>query len=107
MPVVACLGVLVTVAIALSWVVATFSAHRAAQSAADFAALAGAAAVQSGSADPCARAGALASANGARLTTCVRQSREVEVGVEVEGPRWWGRHVTLRARARAGPVTDP
>ena len=66
---VAMLGLLVTVTLATSGVVGVVAAHRRAQSAADLAALAGAAAVQDG-ADACARAGQIAARNSASLRSC-------------------------------------
>ncbi len=101
--VVACAAVLLLVGSALGVVAAIVTAHRAAQSAADLAALAGASAHQHG-ADGCARAGALAGANGARLLDCRLAGEDVVVTVEVDGPRWLGQQADLRGTARAGPV---
>ena len=99
---VACAGVLLLLGAALGVVAALLVAHRTAQAAADLSALAAASAV--GRADPCARADGIATANGARLSGCAVVGREVEVVVEVRGPRWLGQRADLTARARAGPV---
>lgn len=100
---VALLGLLVLLGCALSVVGAMFAAHRSAQAAADLAALAGAAAV-AGPRDPCAVADATATANGARLTGCVVDGRELRVSVVVAGPQWRGlMSQDLAAESRAGP----
>ena len=95
--------VLLMVGAALTLVVAMVADHRRAQSAADLAALAGAQAVARGR-DGCAEAAGVAEANGARLLSCAATGREVEVQVEVSGPRWLGQTPDLTARARAGPA---
>ncbi|WP_323794216.1 Rv3654c family TadE-like protein [Nocardioides sp.] len=101
---VALLGLLVLVACGLSVVAAIFVGHRTAQSAADLAALAGAAAVASGG-DPCSAAGSVAQANGAGLAQCSVQGREVVVTVAVPGPGWRGWEAgDLTAESRAGPA---
>ena len=64
-----CVAVLLTIGAALGVVAALVRSHRSAQSAADLAALAGAAAAQRGD-DACAVAAALARANAAALVTC-------------------------------------
>ncbi len=104
---VALLGLLVLVAHALSVVAALFVAHRTAQSAADLAALAGAAAAAATNRDePCAAARTVAEANGAHLEQCLGAGRDVAVTVAVTGPRWRGWQAgALRAHSRAGP--DP
>ena len=99
---VACLGVLVLMGAALGVVAAMVHAHRQAQSAADLAALAGAAAIAHAR-DPCESAGRIAVANRARLEACQVDGREVVIEVTVTGPRWLGQSEDLRARARAGP----
>jgi secretion/DNA translocation related TadE-like protein len=100
----AVLGVLVAVAAALGLVTAVVVHHRAAQSAADLAALAGAGAAARGD-DACAAAGAVALANDAALVGCRAEgSREVWVQVRVSGPRWLGQGVDPTAEARAGPA---
>lgn len=99
---VACAGVLLLLGAALGVAAAVLVAHRTAQSAADLSALAAAGAVSR--ADPCTRAAEVATANGARLAGCVVAGREVEVEVQVRGPRWLGQSADLTARARAGPV---
>jgi secretion/DNA translocation related TadE-like protein len=77
-------------------------AHRAAESAADLAALAVAGAVDNGG-DPCSRGAGVAAANGARLGSCEVNGREAMVRVTVTGPRWLGQEADLSAEARAGP----
>jgi secretion/DNA translocation related TadE-like protein len=101
--VVAFLGLLLLVGAALGVVGAMFRAHRAAQSAADLAALSGAAAVARGE-DPCAAAARVAEANGATLVSCAPDGFEVRVVAEVDGPRWLGQSADLVGEARAGPV---
>ena len=102
---VALLGLLVLVAYALSVVAAIFAGHRAAHSAADLAALAGAAVAGPGGREPCAAARSSAQANGARLERCVVEGREVVVTVAVLGPRWRGWEAgDLLAESRAGPA---
>ena len=96
-------GVLLLLGAALGVVAALVIAHRAAQSAADLAALAGATAVGRGD-DACRAAAEVASANAARLTGCRPQGRVVEVSVTTAGPRWLGQSSDLSARARAGPA---
>lgn len=98
----ACLGVLLLVGCALAVVAAMVTAHRAAQAAADLAALAGATSARDGG-DPCSAAGAVAADNGGRLVGCDVDGAEVTVRVEVPGPRWLGQPYDLTAAARAGP----
>jgi secretion/DNA translocation related TadE-like protein len=99
---IACLSVLLLVGAALGVVAAVVAAHRTAQSAADLAALAGAAAVGDGL-DGCAAAARIAGANGARLDGCQVWGRDVTVDVTVTGPEWLGQSGDLGAQARAGP----
>lgn len=108
-------GVLLLAGAAAAVVGALVVDRRTAQAAADLAALAGAAtladpggaapasATQARGRDPCAVAGEVADANGARLTRCVVDDADVRVEVVVTGPRWLGQHPDLRAAARAGP----
>jgi secretion/DNA translocation related TadE-like protein len=96
-------GVLLLMGAALAVVTALVAAHRAAQSAADLAALAGARGVASGG-DGCGAATDVAAANGARLTDCTVSGRVVDVEVEVTGPHWLGQTADLSARSRAGPA---
>jgi secretion/DNA translocation related TadE-like protein len=100
--VVACLALLLLVGAALGVVTAMVRAHRMAQSAADLAALAGAAALQRGEA-PCAAAAGVAVANEAALTSCRPDGEEVTVTTLVTGPKWLGQAGDLTAEARAGP----
>ena len=101
--VLAFLGLLLFVGAALGVVGALVRAHRAAQSAADLAALAGAAALARGE-DPCAAAASVAAANGAVVAACTPDGHEVRVTAEVGGPRWLGQSADLTAEARAGPT---
>lgn len=98
----ACLGVLLLLGAALGVVGALVVDHRRAQGAADFAALAGAAALQHGQ-DGCAQASRVASANEATLTTCRVEGRDLLVTARTTGPRWFGQMADLEGRARAGP----
>jgi secretion/DNA translocation related TadE-like protein len=95
-------GVLVFVGAAGLVVVAMVVAHRAAQSAADLAAIAGARGVAEGH-DGCAAAAVVAEANRARLVSCAVTGRDVAVRVDVAGPHWLGQTADLGADARAGP----
>jgi len=99
--VVAMAGVLLLLGAALGVVQAMVVAHRQAQSAADLAALAGAAAIARGE-DGCLRAAAVAAANDASVTSCAPSGAEVRVTVTVSGPRWLGQAADLTASARAG-----
>ena len=100
--IVALLSLLLLVGAALGVVAAMVWAHRTAQSAADLAALAGAAGLQQGE-DACAAASRIAGANDARVASCVVEGEEAVVEVTVTGPRWLGQGADLSARARAGP----
>ncbi|MDN5558156.1 MAG: pilus assembly protein TadG-related protein [Ruaniaceae bacterium] len=73
------------------------AARHEAQSAADFAALAGAQALLSGAA-PCTAAGVVAAANGAEVVACEVSSEHVVVSVRVPVAGMWA-----HAAARAGP----
>jgi secretion/DNA translocation related TadE-like protein len=99
---IACLGVLVLVGSGLGVAGALVVDHRAAQGAADLAALAGAAAIAHGS-NGCDAAARTAAGNGAALEECRAGAEEVRVIVVVSGPRWLGNHADLRGEARAGP----
>lgn len=103
--VVALAGLLLLVGAAAGVVGAIVAAHRAAQSAADLTALAGAASLAGHAGrDPCTTAEEVAAANGARLDGCVVHGSDVVVEVTVAGPHWLGQDQDLSARARAGPV---
>lgn len=102
--VVAISGLLLLLGSALGVVAAMVVAHRTAQAAADLAAVAGATALQRGR-DPCATAADIAVANGASLTSCTVDGRDVLVDVSVRGPRWLGQEADLDGRARAGPAS--
>lgn len=97
-----CVTLLLVIGAALGVVAALVRSHRSAQSAADLAALAGAAARQRGE-EACGVAAALARSNAAELVGCRLIGDDVDVTVEVAGPRWLGQSADLSARARAGP----
>ena len=97
--VVAMAGVLMFVLVGLSAVSGLVSAQRRAQSAADLAALGGAAALD----DACGEAGRIAAANAAVLDGCEVAGSEVTVAVSVAGPHLPGPGVRVSAEARAGP----
>lgn len=80
-------------------------ASGSARAAADMAALSGAQAASSllGGAEPCAVAGAVAQANGARLESCTVSGEDVTVSVAVPA-RVLGISRLARAQARAGPA---
>ena len=99
------LGLLVTVAVAAGGVVGVVAAHRAAQSAADLAALAGATALQDGR-DACGQADEIARRNGAQLQGCRIKDWDVTVAVVVDTARLPGGVLDLEARGHAGPVTQ-
>lgn len=98
---VACLGLLMVVAMALVEVGAWFVAHRTVRAAADLAALAAATEI---GADPCGAAAQVAERNGAVLVSCEVAGREVSVVTSVPAPSRWGPAADLTGRARAGPA---
>ncbi|MCD4523393.1 Rv3654c family TadE-like protein [Nocardioides sp. cx-173] len=100
---VSCLALLLLLGAALGVVTALVAAHRAAQGAADLAALAGAETLGRGR-DPCTAAAATAASNGGALAACEVDDRDVVVEVRVEGPHWLGQSADPVARARAGPA---
>lgn len=89
-------------AMLLAVVGGTLVTHRRAQSAADLAALAGAAAIQHGR-DGCSSATRTAAGNGAELDSCEADGGYVTVRASIETPRMFGRRLVVRAEARAGP----
>lgn len=96
-------GVLTCTCLALLLGSSLVVSHRRTQAAADLSALAGASAVVDGH-DPCAAAGEVATANGARLTRCTPDGAgTVAVVVTVADP---ATGIDLDARARAGPARD-
>lgn len=101
--VVACLALLLMIGAATGVATALFRAHRSAQSAADLAALAGAAARQRGG-DACPAASRIAAANRAELVECRLEGDDVMVRVVLTGPRWLGQGTDLVGEARAGPA---
>lgn len=78
-------------------------AHRRAATAADLAALAGAAALQRGEAG-CPAAGRVAEANGGRVVTCHVEGDQVVVRAQHEATLPWHVKRAVSAAARAGPV---
>lgn len=100
--VVALTGVVMMLGLAGAYLAAAASAHRAAQGAADLAALAGAGAIQRAD-DGCAAAARIAADNEARILSCRQVGQDLLVEVRVESPTWWGHSFTIEGRARAGP----
>lgn len=98
---VACLGLLLVVAMLLVEVSAWFAADRRVRAAADLAALAAASEIAT---DPCGSAATVAEVNGADLVSCEVAGREVSVITRVPAPHRWGPASDLTARARAGPA---
>lgn len=98
---VALIGVLLTATLAAVVGVTLFVDHRRLESAADLAALAGAAGIGAG--DACVQAGQTAAANGAELEACELLGRDVRVTVALTRT-YAGMRATLRAQARAGPA---
>lgn len=94
--------VLLLLGMAAVFVTATAAAHRRAQAGADLAALAGAAALQSGT-DPCAEAATIAAENGVRLSACGVEGMDVLVTALLDGPEFAGHSFEVRGTARAGP----
>ena len=93
------MAVLLAVCQALAWAGGVVVAHRRAQSAADLAALAGAA--HPGSA--CGAAESVAQSNGAEVISCREESANVWLEVRVRAPTLAGHRPTVTARAHAGP----
>jgi secretion/DNA translocation related TadE-like protein len=79
-------------------------ARHQAQSAADLAALAGAAHAVEGSGAACVRAAQIAAANDARVAGCQLNGLDLTVTVEVSPPAIVGAGRPASATARAGPV---
>jgi secretion/DNA translocation related TadE-like protein len=104
--VVVLVGVLTVLALGGAVAGGVMVGQRRAAAAADLAALAGAEAVAQATVggSGCARAAEVATLNGAAVTSCSVQGREVVVGVTVEVERPFGGSWAVPARARAGPV---
>lgn len=100
--VIALLGLLMFLGAAMAFVEGVVSDHRAAQSAADLSALAGAQALQRGD-DPCAEASRIADANEASVTSCEVSGEEVVIDVIVAARSYAGYSPKVTGRARAGP----
>lgn len=96
-------GALATATVLLAVVAGAVVAQRRVASAADLAALAGAAALQRG-ADGCAEAALVSRRNGGEVFSCRASATEVRVTVRAHGPRLLGRSLTVSAQARAGPA---
>ncbi|CAN5221656.1 hypothetical protein BH18ACT9_BH18ACT9_13470 [soil metagenome] len=99
------LGVVVLATMVASVLGSLLVAQRRVQSAADLAALAGAASVQRRE-DACAAASTLSRRNRTDLVACAVQGRAVSVEVALEVSGLLGRSVRVRAQARAGPATE-
>ena len=99
-------GVLATVTLLVAVVAGALVAVRRAQSAADLAALAGAAAAARGH-DACEAARRVAAHNGVRVEACQEVGSDVLLRVVSRGPTLMGRTVTVREQARAGPSSPP
>lgn len=106
---VACVGVMVLLVVTgvAVHVGAAVLARERAETAADLAALAGAAQLLRGTEVACAAAGVVARSNGAEVTGCRVDGLDllVEVNVEVEVAVGGGVGGPVAGRARAGPVT--
>jgi secretion/DNA translocation related TadE-like protein len=102
---VALTGLLLFVAVVSVGTVAIVLAHRRAQTAADLAALAAAAALQRGG-DACATATLIAGRHDAAVTGCTIQGLTVLVATSVALPTALGGD-DVPARARAGPASGP
>jgi secretion/DNA translocation related TadE-like protein len=77
--------------------------HRA-ETAADLAALSGASALQRGTSSPCAVAGRVAVANGARLVECAINGALIDVAVALQPRGPLARLPPAHSKARAGPA---
>lgn len=99
-------GLVVTAALALAVLGGLLVRQRELESAADLAALAGAAAAQQGQ-DGCARARLAARRNGVALVSCQAVAGTVEVTAGRAARLPFGETVSQVARARAGPSTWP
>lgn len=95
------IALLITVALAGTWLAAAVIARHRAQSIADLAALAAAAEVPAGDSAACGQAVALAGAMGGTVRQCVVTRLDVTVMVSVAAAGPTGRQA--QASARAGP----
>jgi secretion/DNA translocation related TadE-like protein len=98
-------GVLLAMTVGALWVVSAVAAAHRAQSAADLAALAVAAALVRGEpvATACGQGAALAARNGGRLASC-RPAPDLSVELVVQVRATVSRVGTATARSRAGPA---
>lgn len=101
--VVGLVALLATLALVVAVMGRLLADQRRAATAADLAALAGAAALQVGE-PPCVAAGRSARRNGARLVSCVVEGDRVRVVAVHPSAPVLGRPVRLRSDAHAGPV---
>lgn len=99
-------AVLLLVGCGAAGVAGILHARRAAEGAADLAALAGATALQRGG-DGCAAAARIVVAHGAELGDCRIEVEDVVVTAVVAGPAWVGPDLRLPGTARAGPTRRP
>jgi secretion/DNA translocation related TadE-like protein len=97
---------LVVATVLVAAVGAVVADQRRVASAADLAALAGAAALQAGR-EGCAAAGLVARRNAARMTSCIVSGSVVTVGTTRRTRPLLGRRLTVRSSARAGPAEVP
>src|SRR5262249_53805050 len=77
------------------------------EAAADLVALAGAAQVLSGGAEPCAQARRITDRMRVQLASCQLHDQDVVVEVSARPPGWPGTLGSATAQARAGPPIDP
>jgi secretion/DNA translocation related TadE-like protein len=96
-------GVLTTVAALVAVLAGAVADQRRVESAVDLGALAGASAVQRGTA-ACPAAETVVRRNGASMTSCVVSEEVVEVTAQRRTPPMLGRRFVAESTARAGPV---
>ncbi|MGW0230760.1 Rv3654c family TadE-like protein [Actinopolymorpha singaporensis] len=100
-------AIVVMAAVVSTTMVAVVSAGRRADTAADLAALSAAAVRPDQLGSACAVANRIAAAHRARLVACAVEGSEVDVTVEAHPAAPGGELFVVRARARAGPTTQP
>ncbi|MGH3823426.1 MAG: Rv3654c family TadE-like protein [Pseudonocardiaceae bacterium] len=98
------IAVLVTMAVFGLYLGEAMVARHHAESAADLAALAGAAQALPGEADACTQARRITDRMRVRLTSCQLRNWNVLVDVAAQPAGWLGRLGTATAQARAGPA---
>lgn len=99
--------IVVMAAVVSTTMVAVVGAGRRADTAADLAALSAAAVRPDRLGSACAVAVRIATAHQTRLVACAVEGSEVDVTVEAYPAAPGGELFVVRARARAGPTTDP